>query len=252
MKPNKAMEIISNPLYDDVSKISVGRIIKKTLSNSRYYLHTIPAQPKNDLILFYHGSRDTAWAQALEYTNLVSTAETNNCIIVFGQASGTINKPTFHPYYLDASFGELYWEIRDYEPQFKEDLAYTQTIITEMQTQYDINHIYFIGHSNGGVFAILLALYMPNTFRAVVSHMGGIGYDPAFYLNFDLLKETDQKVPILFYTGENDIHRKPCESAQNIFRGEDFSKVDIHIELDIGHEYLANCEDYILNWLKSI
>jgi hypothetical protein len=91
---------------------------------------------------------------------------------------------------------------------------------------------------------------MPNTFTKIVSHMGGIGYDPYFYLNFNILKDTDRKTPILFYTGENDIHRKPCEAAYEIFTGENFA-ADIYIEPNISHLYLNTCEAYILDWLKS-
>jgi len=86
-------KIVSDPLYDDISKISKQNIIKKDILYNRYYLHTIPTNNNNDLILFYHGSRDTAWAQVLEYTNLVNTAKTNNYIVAFGQSSGIINKP---------------------------------------------------------------------------------------------------------------------------------------------------------------
>lgn len=121
-----------------------------------------------------------------------------------------------------------------------------------MNENYNINNVFFIGHSNGGVFALLLSLYIPNMFKGIVSHCGGVGYDPSFYLDFKLLKPTDNKTPLLFYTGENDIHRFPCEAAVNIFLGEDFPIVDIFVEKDIKHEYKSNCEAYILNWFESL
>jgi len=246
-----SIKIVCDPQYDDVSKISKSNIIKKNILDQRYYLHTIPTQIDNDLILFYHGSRDIAWTQILEYTNLANLTN-KNYITAFGQSSGTINKPVIHPDYKYASFGELYWEIRNTVLQFEEDLLYTKTIISEITSQYKINNIYFIGHSNGGVFALLLALYMPNVFTGIVSHMGGIGFDPFFYLDFNILKDTDNRTPLLFYTGENDIHKKPCEAARDIFLGENFTKVDIYVEKNIGHEYLASCEPYMLDWFKSI
>jgi predicted esterase len=247
----RTLKIVADPIYNDVNLIHNQNIMRVNILKNRYYLHTIPNYTnKNDLILFYHGSRDIAWTQALEYTNLVNKAKENNYIVVYGQSSGIINKPIIHKYYGYASFGELYWEIRDNNEQFEEDLLYTELIIDMMKRKCDINNIYFIGHSNGGVFALLLALYMPNTFTKIVSHMGGIGYDPYFYLNFNILKDTDRKTPILFYTGENDIHRKPCEAAYEIFTGENFA-ADIYIEPNISHLYLNTCEAYILDWLKS-
>jgi predicted esterase len=245
----KAECIVNNEIYNDVSKIEVDGIIKETILNDRYYLHTIPDnKEQHDLILFYHGSRDIAWTQVLEYTNLKHT----KYIIAFGQASGTIHKPEIHPHYGYASFGEIFWEINDSEQQFDEDLLYTKAIVNDMKDQYNINNVYFIGHSNGGVFALLLALYTPNMFKGIVSHAGGIGYDPRFYLDFKLLKSTDNKTPLLFYTGENDLHRFPCEAAHNIFLGKHFPIVDIFIEKDMKHEYKSSCESYMLNWLESL
>ena len=248
---DKVEKIVSNPIYKDVSKITANNIIKEFILNDRYYLHTIPknACTSYDLILFYHGSRDIAWSQILEYTNLLSINE--KYIVAFGQASGTINKPEIHPDHGYASFGEIFWEIRDSE-QLDEDLLYTRAIVNDMKEQYMIKNVYFIGHSNGGVFALLLALYTPNMFKGIVSHMGGIGYDPGLNLNFKLLEITNNKTPLLFYTGEYDLHRKACESARKIFLSEEFPIVDIFIEKGIGHEYLPNCESYILNWFESL
>ena len=248
MESNKKVaKIVSNPIYDDVSKISVDGINKEIILNDRYYLHTIPKNIdiNHDLILFYHGSRDIAWTQILEYTNLLSIDE--KYIVAFGQASGIINKPEIHPDYGYATFGEIFWEIRHSHMQLGEDLLYTRAIVNDIREQYKIKNVYFIGHSNGGVFGLLLALYTPNLFNGIISHMGGIGYDPGLYLNFKALKPIENKTPLLFYTGENDIHKNACESARTIFLSEGFPIVDIFIEKNIGHEYLPNCESYILD-----
>ena len=249
----KATKIVSNPIYKNVSKISVDNIIKETIVNDRYYLHQPPKNINNEaecnLIIFYHGSRDIAWTQILEYTNLTMINE--KYIVAFGQASGTIEKPYIHPDHGYASFGEIFWDINDTHTQFTEDLLYTKALINDMQERYTINKIYFVGHSNGGVFALLLTLYMPNVFTGIVSHMGGIGYDPEFYLNFNLLQATDNKTPLLFYTGENDLHKMSYESAKKIFLSKGFP-TEIFIEKNIGHEYLPNCEPYILEWFESL
>jgi predicted esterase len=244
--------IVSNPIYSDISKISVNGIIKETILNDRYYLHTAPKNPTDvvDMILFYHGSRDIAWSQILEYTNLQSME--GKYVIAYGQCSGTIQKPVIHPHYGYASFGEIFWEIRHAHPQLQEDIFYTRAIVGDMKEQYNIRNVYFIGHSNGGVFGLLLALYTPNLFTAIVSHMGGIGYDPGLYLNFKLLNIDDKRTPILLYTGEADLHKEACQSARKIFLNEKFPIVDIFIEEQIGHEYLPSCESYILGWLESL
>lgn len=86
----KAQNIVNNEIYNNVSNITLDGIMKETILNDRYYLHTIPEDKvtkyEYDLILFYHGSRDIAWAQVLEHTDLLKTK--NKYIIAFGQASG--------------------------------------------------------------------------------------------------------------------------------------------------------------------
>jgi hypothetical protein len=56
---DKAVKIVSNPIYNDVSKISTDTIIKEFILNDRYYLHTNPQNTtlSYDLILFYHAIR---------------------------------------------------------------------------------------------------------------------------------------------------------------------------------------------------
>lgn len=248
----KAKKIVSNSIYDDESKINVDNIVKEIILNDRYYLYSPPKNKEisHDLILFYHGSRDIAWTQILEYTNLVENNE--KFIIAFGQASGTINKPEIHPEHGYASFGEIFWSIDDLQEQFTEDLLYTKAIIGDIKEKHLISDVYFIGHSNGGVFALLLALYTPNLFKGIASHMGGIGYDSTLNLNFKLLSIADSKTPMLFYTGEYDLHKKACETAVKIFLSEGFPRVDIFVERKLYHEYKSNCETFILNWLMSI
>lgn len=64
------------------------------------------------------------------------------------------------------------------------------------------------------------------------------------------MRSNEQKTPILFYTGENDLHKIPCQLAYTIFKDQGFP-VDIFIEKDIGHEYFSNCEEYLLNWCNK-
>ena len=94
----QAIKIVSNPIYDDTTNITVDGIVKELLFDDRYYLHTVPKDTNKtyDLIVFYHGSRDIAWTQILEYTTLCEI-DKDNYIIAFGQASGTISKPEIHP-----------------------------------------------------------------------------------------------------------------------------------------------------------
>lgn len=251
-----AENIVSNELYKDVSNLKrCGNVVRCDIGD-RYYLCatpelTISSKKTYGLLLFYHGSRDIAWVNALTYTSLATYAKEYNLCVVFGQATGEVRKPEIHPKYCDASFGDIYWEIREDRPQFHKDIKYTQDVIVDMSSRYSIDkeRIYFIGHSNGGVFGMILALHLPDTFRKIVSHVGGIGWDPRFYLDF-LIVEGKRKTPVLFYTGEHDIHLKPCQAGFQILQTEGFP-VEIHVESGIGHVYLKACEKYLLDWLTS-
>lgn len=247
----RAIDIVNNPMYNDVSNIKIDGIIKEEIFDNRYYLHTIPKNNKDtyNLILFYHGSRDIAWTQVLEYTNL--RYKDDKYIVAFGQASGEILKPEIHKDYGYATFGEIFWCIQHGHQQLTEDILYTRALVGDIKEKYSINNLYLIGHSNGGIFALLLALYTPNLFKGIVSHMGGIGYDPDLYLNFKIMNNNDNRTPILFYTGENDLHKISCEVAKDIFSKEGFPTTII-TEKNIAHEYLPNCEEHILNWLQTL
>jgi hypothetical protein len=75
-----------------------------------------------------------------------------------------------------------------------------------------------------------------------------LGYDEWFNIPFELLKNTDKKTPIYFYTGTLDIHLEPCIQAYKIFTNEGF-KSSIYIEQNLKHTWNKDCENHILNYL---
>jgi predicted esterase len=216
------------------------------VKDSRYFLYTMKENNKPyDLLLFYHGSCSCAWANVLEYTGL---SDLDNIITVYGQASGKMVPAHKHPIYGFTSFGDLYWEIRDCVKGFSDDLAYTKNIIEIMKKMYNIRKIYFIGHSNGGVFALLLAVYMSDIFDAIISHQGGMGFDPHFYVDFR--KAGKNKPRMLFYTGTHDIHKQVCMEAHELFLSEGYCS-KLYIENELQHTYDKSCEAYMLNFLRN-
>jgi predicted esterase len=226
----------------------------------RFFIFTLPESHHNsslpqesrssyDLLIFFHGSRGNVYNQ-LALTNL-SSYLSQGIITAYGQCSGEMVEPYVHPSYRAINYGEIYWEIRDRDPQFHEDVSYTREIIRYMRDHYPIHRIFTIGHSNGGVFNIQLALHMPNIFAGIVSHQGGIGYDPRYYLDFSVMNEEDHKTPILFYTGTDDIHKDPCIWAADIFRDAGFP-VELYIEQDGKHRYESTSEPFMIRWLLNL
>jgi predicted esterase len=243
-----------------------GEMIKRIFISmdsgiKRFFLIRQPkkTQSKYKCLIYYHGSRGTAWEQVLKITTFHINPLYDDFYLVYGQCDiQNITEPFIHSAYNHPCFGEIYWEIRDFTPGFSEDLEYTKLLVEKLRNDHtDIEDIYFIGHSNGGVFALLMALYLPNAFKGIVSHQGGLGFDPLYYLPFEILddlKEDEtpkQRVPILLYTGEFDIHREVCEQAALLFRNEGFHRVDLFIEEGATHHYDPSCEKYLYDWLLS-
>ena len=242
------------------------------VSNGRhFYIH----EPLNfdrsknvPLLVVFHGSRGNALYMALEITRWIErTAEFGDFVVAFGQAEISPNHEVdplvaaadpgnefawLHPYY-GFTFGEKYWEIRDNDPKFKQDLAYTREIVETIEKDYKIdpNRKLYLGHSNGGVFCLQLMVHEPRLFSAYCSHMGGIGYDPNFVIDFDVVKQEDKK-PLLLVTGDKDVHLEPCRQAQEIFENEDFPAVDIIVQDDQEHFYCPAVEPAIWEWFLKV
>jgi pimeloyl-ACP methyl ester carboxylesterase len=209
---------------------------------TRYGYYFKPHDKCTNLLLFYHGSRDCALNQALIETTLLKYATEYNMIVFFGQADGVLEQPTIHPIYKDINFGHLYWSIKESQNMIK-DIEYTKRVIE----YFKLPNVYYIGHSNGGVFSSLLAVYLPTTFRAIVNHKGGLGYDTGFYIDFDQLND-DRKTPILFFTSENDIYRSVSQHGYELFKNMDFP-CELIVMPDDGHVYNSEYEKFILDWV---
>lgn len=239
---------LDNPIT--IKNRLVQRINLNVKGQSRYAILVHPKNGNQDALIFYHGSRSIAWESLWITTSFLDTFDGT---IIFGQAHGTIIEPYIHPKFGDVSYGELYFEIRDEDPQFQIDLEYTKLLVELLNGK---KNIYFVGHSNGGIFGLLLALHTaPGTFMGIVSHMGGIGWDPHYYLNFSLIEKysTESLPKIFIYTGEFDEYRAPSEQARDIFMGYDFPQVDFYLEPDAYHEYHSEIVDPILiKWFEQI
>lgn len=160
-----------------------GRLEHVILKNEReIYVHTPKNVQPSRLIIFLHGSRGSALMHAMYRTQLIRFPE---YILIFAQATGVKQEPYIHEHYNHVSFGELYFEIRDTCSGFIKDLNFMNDILRYSHERFpSIDDYYLIGHSNGGVFACLMAVYIGHKFKTIISHMGGIGFDPHFYLDF--------------------------------------------------------------------
>jgi len=240
------------------SQFGVTQIL--TLISGRNFV--IHVSPNHDsaidvpLLIFLHGSRGNGMHEALQKTRWIERTCKIPFIAVFGQAKGSENPKQAYicPHWNHVAFGELYWEIRNNSEQFRKDIQYLKDVIDHVKTLHSIDSskIFLMGHSNGGVFCLLVLLYLPGFFRAVCSHMGGIGWDPYFYLPFEIMDENSKKTPLLLVTGDKDVHKQPCQAAKNIFETEGWDKVDYFEQENTPHKYNHRVEDFIWEWFNSI
>lgn len=227
-------------------------IIRKIFIGERYfYIYTnnnIDYTKETNLFIFCHGSRDIAMDCILSSTSLISTFG-DNFIVIFGQCTGIIQEPYIHKNFGNIAYGEIYWGITNVQNK-DADIEYINKIVNFADNNYKINKRIIMGHSNGGVFVLLMAIYLPNIFDAIISHQGGIGWDPLFGLDFELIENNYKKSKLLFYTGSLDGHKSVCEIAHNIFLAENYESDIIVIE-GLKHKYKKDCEITIKNWIEK-
>lgn len=233
-------------LKDGFINTEFGKLEYVKINNQReIYVH-IPLNTKpSKMLIFLHGSRGSALIHAMCRTNLIKFID---YIVIFAQAIGNKKEPHLHKYYNHISFGKLYFEIRDIAPGFIKDLGFIDDIFDYTLKRFNIEDYYLMGHSNGGVFACLMAVYLGHKFKGIISHMGGIGFDPHFYLDFT--KCTNIKPLIIFVTAEDDIHYKPTINAKDIFDNEGFI-TKLMVFKDGGHNYYPSRENIILELLNN-
>ncbi len=224
-----------------------------TINNKqRSYLIKIPKKYDistiNNCIMFFHGSRDLHWHVALLSTNMMSDKFITIYLQGTNQGIFDLEEPHIHKHYKYITYGENFFEIRDFANNFNEDIEYVKSVKNDVIIKYNFTNFYAVGHSNGGVFICLFPIYLSNEFKALVSHQGGIGFDEWFYIPFEKTNLIIKKTPIYFYTGTNDIHKIPCIEAYNIFLNEGFDS-QLYIENGLNHNWNKNCEDNIFSYL---
>lgn len=229
-------------------------VLKKIFIDDRYFYiyinNDIDYTKEINLFLFCHGSRDIAMNCALSSTSLITTfGSDKNYIVVFGQCSGIIQEPYIHKFFGKIAFGEIYWGITGVQ-QKEKDIKYIDEIVNYIDNNYLIKKKIIMGHSNGGVFVLLAAIYLSNIFDAIISHQGGIGFDPLFGLDFDMIEDNSKKAKVLFYTGSLDGHKSVCEIAHRVFLAEKYDS-SIYIKDELKHNYEKDCEIVIKKWLET-
>jgi len=221
-------------------------------NNIRSYLIKIPKKYDytkiTKCILFFHGSRDLHWDVALISTNMLHEQFITVYLQGNNQGKFELEMPHLHYLYKYVSYGENFFEIRDFADNFQNDLNYVKIVKNDLIEKYNFIDFYAIGHSNGGVFITLFPIYLPNEFKALVSHQGGFGWDEWFNIPFNKINNEDNKTPIYFYTGTEDVHKIPCIQAHQLFINEGFDST-IYIEDGLKHTWKKYCEKNIFDYL---
>jgi poly(3-hydroxybutyrate) depolymerase len=243
---------------DVVEVPDCGERLRKRRLGERYFFESSSCATTTaplDLVVFLHGSRDIALMQALEDTDLLAETRRRGFVVAFGQCRGEIEDPHPDERFGQLCFGEIYWGIKASEGA-SEDVDYVAALVADVQGRIAIRRTHVVGHSNGGVFALLLALALPGLFASVVSHQGGLGWDPECVLDFDAADAAAAvgdrcaaaRPRLLFYTGEHDEYRLPCQNGHALFQAEGFDSTLV-VEPGLAHCYDFGCEPLLLDWM---
>lgn len=247
-----SLEIQDIRTFETENWIITKRTVRMPNSKIRSYLIKIPKHSNTQYfkkcIMFFHGSRDLHWDVALVSTNMIYD-KYKDYITVYLQGELNLTKPKIHEQYNYITYGENFYEIRYWLPQFDEDLEYMQLVRDDLMTGWDFEKFYAIGHSNGGVFLCLIPVFLPNFFEKIISHQGGIGWDEFFSIPFEKFVEGSRHTPIYFYTGTEDVHKIPCIQAHQIFTNEGFPST-LWIEEGLGHKWNIECEEHLFEYLE--
>ena len=102
------------------------------------------------------------------------------------------------------------------------------------------------------MFGLLLPIHLPNIFTGIISHQGGLGYDPGFYLDFELLPGDAIRPDILFYTSDIDVHREACEGGYMLFKNIDFNCHIVIAKNEVHGRITTNSQTYIFNFITTL
>jgi hypothetical protein len=158
------LEINNVESFETPDYIIYKHSVKVCGNNSRSYLVKIPKTCNlsnvKKCIMFFHGSRDLHWNVAILSTDMLH----NNYITIYlqGNNQGHFNLeiPHIHKNYGYITYGENFFEIRDYLDNFYEDIKYVKTVKEDVMLKYNFDTFYAIGHSNsGGVCYIVSILF---------------------------------------------------------------------------------------------
>jgi predicted esterase len=121
--------------------------------------------------------------------------------------------------------------------------------IRMMHDRYNINlnKVYCIGFSNGGIFSSLVAQkYGNRLFAGIANIMGGFGkHHTEVELYFGV-----NPCRILFLTGTKDDYKTSCEVAYDYFVSIGYD-CQLKVICDVGHQYIIDEEETIWDFLTQ-
>lgn len=165
------------------SGVSGGSFSQTTLTvngESRTVAFYVPnsAGSSPPLVIAFHGTSGSPadWidSASADPSGLETLADENGFVVAAPQARAFEEGDWDHE-----GFGDIYWETaapNGSDPDLNADLMLVRSIISSARTTYSINtdRVYLLGFSNGGFFAILAAMALPNEIAAFAEAGSGL------------------------------------------------------------------------------
>ena len=131
------------------------------------------AKPNAPLMLAFHGTHGTGRDMIKPSSVAARELADQQGLVVAAPQARKMSKGDWDNH----GSGDVYWETHpSTDPAKNPDLLLVQAIIAEARRAYRIDprRVYALGHSNGGFFAILTAVSMPNRIAGFVSNSAGL------------------------------------------------------------------------------
>lgn len=198
---------------------------------------SIPADSALPLIVLLHGSGQDGPSLANPWRSLASK---EGIILVAPDAAHRIS-----------------WDAQDDHPDFIRELVEA----AEEKHAVDTRRVYLFGHSNGGVYALTLALLESQYFAAVAVHAGAFCSPDAIYARCSredterTMEHARRKIPLGLWSGSFD-SRIPLDQVERSQRELEMHgfPAELHVMGGATHDYYVHADEVneaVWNFLRQ-
>jgi polyhydroxybutyrate depolymerase len=219
------------------------------------------------LVFMFHGLGGTAQGAASSYYGITELADQKGFIAVFPDSLKDLPPKDFKLFFYSVkgydtiNGNKARWDIAHIQASDRyntQDTDFVKGILSTMKTNYKISsdHVYFIGHSYGAIFAYYASMCMPEKVTAFAGASGGmVKY---FVYTFPVAPRNAKTTPaysvpgLLLHSQSDSV--VPYSWDQTLYNalksnGHPTELVTLSVTAESGHAWDKTKNEYVWNWL---